>query len=198
MKKVVWTLSVVAALTLLAGCQQPAVVAPTPAPAATSSTEPSAAPAAPQMYTATIDQINHSGVKGEATVTVSGSMLTVVVSASGLVPGQPHAAHIHGLGSGQSSTCPQAPNGTGLLTLEPAAEKFYGPVLAPLTPFPTASSAGDVSFTSQVDVSTSAVASIPVMPLAGRAIVLHGLMMKGKYNPGVPVGCGELTAIPGQ
>ena len=39
---------------------------------------------------------NHSGASGSATLTARGAAVKVVIHSRGLVPGQPHAQHIHG------------------------------------------------------------------------------------------------------
>lgn len=126
-------------------------------------------------------------------MTVNGTSLQVDISATGLVPGQMHAQHIHGMAS-QASTCPPASSST---ILEPAAEAYYGKVLVPLEPFPTATADGAISYSSSVEAS-SVVPGVSVLPLDGHAIVLHGLMVNGAYDPGVPVGCGELVLAPTQ
>ncbi|WP_216853202.1 superoxide dismutase family protein [Phytoactinopolyspora halotolerans] len=48
-------------------------------------------------YSITVEQLNGSGVEGSAVITLEeNGDLAVHVEASGLVPGQPHAQHIHG------------------------------------------------------------------------------------------------------
>lgn len=190
-KLVIVALAVVLAFAL-AGCQPAAPVSQTPPQA---STPAPVTPPAQMVYTAKIQPINSSGVQGDATVTVAGTDLQVEISATGMVPGQVHAMHIHGMPGGQASTCPVTVK--GVITPEPKAESSYGHVLDPLSPFPTASAAGEITFNGSVGTS-SAVPGTAVLPLDGKAIVLHGLMVNGKYDPSVPVGCGTLALATGQ
>lgn len=51
----------------------------------------------PGDYSITLDALNDSGVTGSAVITLAANGdLTVNVEASGMVPNQPHAQHIHG------------------------------------------------------------------------------------------------------
>lgn len=157
----------------------------TPAPA-TTSVAPTTTTTASGVYTAKLDPVNSSGVSGNATVTVNGSTAMVTISATGMVPNKLHAQHIHALPGSTPSTCPPAVQGT--ITPETAAEKYYGPVVVPLEPFPTADTAGTIAY-------SASVTSLPagILPLTGRAVVLHGLVVNGAYDPSVPVACGELA-----
>jgi hypothetical protein len=97
----------------------------------------SATPAwADSTVTAHLKGSNHSGVTGTATLTATdGGGLKVVIHARGLVPGIPHAQHIHGAMGGGHFRCPTAANdvdGDGLLTNEEAAGE-YGNVFLALT-----------------------------------------------------------------
>jgi len=86
--------------------------------------------------TARMREINDSGVKGTATLTArSDGRLSVVIKADGLVPGQPHAQHIHGSVDGGHFMCPSMGNdtdGDGLLTNEEATGE-YGVIFLSLT-----------------------------------------------------------------
>jgi hypothetical protein len=78
---------------------------------------------------------NHSGVHGTAALTAHAGSLTVVIHAHGLVPGQPHAQHIHGSLGGSHFMCPSMAddtNGDGLLTNEEATGE-YGKIFLALT-----------------------------------------------------------------
>jgi hypothetical protein len=184
-----------AALTV-AGCTQTGTggggaTATGSVPATSTTATTGATPAGGQVFTARLQPVNASGVSGVATVTAVGASLTVEISATGMVAGQMHAQHIHSKNSGPS-TCPPEPATSGTVIPESQAEQYYGPVLVPLEPFPTADSAGTVSYSAEVS-------GIPAnaIPLEGRAIVLHGLMVNGAYDPSVPVACGELVAATG-
>jgi hypothetical protein len=96
-----------------------------------------AAPAqADTTVTADLGEANHSGVTGTAELTAtSDGGLRVVIHAEGLVPGQPHAQHIHGSSHGGHFMCPTMAadaDGDGLLTNEEAAGE-YGVVFMALT-----------------------------------------------------------------
>lgn len=78
---------------------------------------------------------NHSGVHGTAALTTHNGDLTVVIHARGLVPGQPHAQHLHGSASGKHFRCPSKADdtdGDGLLTNEEAMGE-YGDIYLSLT-----------------------------------------------------------------
>ena len=86
--------------------------------------------------TAELEESNDSGVTGTASLTATDSGgLSVVIHAQGLVPGIPHAQHIHGSSGGGHFMCPSAANdtdGDGLLTNEEASGE-YGNVFLALT-----------------------------------------------------------------
>jgi hypothetical protein len=109
---------------------------------------------------ARLQQINHSGVRGTTTLTAgSDGGLTVVIHARGLVPGQPHAQHIHGTVGGGHFMCPSMADdtdGDGLLTNEEATGE-YGQVYLTLT------TRGDASAASGL-----AMDRMPVADSAGR------------------------------
>ncbi|MEW2569128.1 hypothetical protein [Streptomyces sp. NPDC047070] len=70
-------------------------------------------------YQVDLKQLNDSGAHGTAMLQLDGTELTVKIEASGLVPGQPHAQHIHGSTKGHDFHCPDASadkNGDGIVT----------------------------------------------------------------------------------
>ena len=80
---------------------------------------------------------NGSGVSGTVTLTALGNGgLKVVIHSQGLVPGQPHAQHIHGSAHGGHFGCPTLKkndtDGDGVLTNEEATGE-YGTVFLALT-----------------------------------------------------------------
>jgi hypothetical protein len=105
--------------------------------------------------TARLEGSNHSGVTGTATLTATDSGgLRVVIHSRGLVPGIPHAQHIHGAMGGGHFMCPSAADdtdGDGLLTNEEAAGE-YGNVFLALT------TRGDTSPKSGLDLTRMPVA----------------------------------------
>ncbi len=86
--------------------------------------------------TAHLRATNGSGAGGTATLTATDDGgLTVMIRAHGLVPGQPHAQHIHGSTGGGHFMCPSMANdtdGDGILTNEEAAGE-YGTIFLSLT-----------------------------------------------------------------
>jgi hypothetical protein len=81
--------------------------------------------------------VNDMNAGGEAYVDVQGNKISVTIAASGLVPGQPHAAHIH-FGAEANHECPSLPSDDAdmngrLSTLEGVPD--YGPVVVSLTTF---------------------------------------------------------------
>jgi hypothetical protein len=85
---------------------------------------------------ARLEAQNGSGATGSATLTATDDgRLTVVIRAEGLVPGQPHAQHIHGTAGGSHFMCPSMANdedGDGYLTNEEATGE-YGTIFVALT-----------------------------------------------------------------
>jgi hypothetical protein len=80
---------------------------------------------------------NNSGVSGAAALTVTDDGgLRVVIRAQGLIPGQPHAQHLHGTTSGAHFACATVEqndrDGDGVLTNEEASGE-YGTIFLPLT-----------------------------------------------------------------
>ena len=86
--------------------------------------------------TADLRPVNDSGVVGTATLTATDAgELTVVIRARGLLPGQPHAQHVHGSIGSEHFMCPSMENdtnGDGVLSNEEAAGE-YGTIFVSLT-----------------------------------------------------------------
>jgi hypothetical protein len=141
-----------------------------------------------KTYTADIMSLNDSGVMGTATLTLEGNMLTVHIMASGLEAGMVHPQHIHGFTeSNKNAVCPPMSadvDGDGLVELGEGLP-FYGAVLLPLEPFPTAPD-GTIDYTRTFEVSAD------LLPLQNNVIVLHGMTVDGEYWPTLPVACGEI------
>ncbi|MBC5992490.1 hypothetical protein [Pontibacter cellulosilyticus] len=141
-----------------------------------------------KTYTADIMALNGSGVMGTATLTLEGDMVTVHIMASGLEPNQLHPQHIHGfMDSNKNAVCPPPSadtDGDGLIELGEGAP-FYGPILQPLTPFPTAPN-GTINYTRTFEVTAD------MLPLQNNVIVLHGMTVNGQYWATLPVACGEI------
>jgi len=92
--------------------------------------------AADTEVTAELQSQNGSGAGGTVSLTATDDgRLKVVISASGLVPDQPHAQHLHGATGGGHFMCPTMANdenGDGVLTNEEAVGE-YGDVFFSLT-----------------------------------------------------------------
>lgn len=166
--------------------------------------------------------LNGSSGSGTAMVTLNGSTLDATVSAQGLVPGVPHAQHIH-FGAQAAGECPTAAadtDGDGNINTSEGAPA-YGPVQVSLT------TSGDTSAKSTLAVdrfptgdtvnysrSGIPVASDVAQGIAdGKAVVvIHGVDYNGnnKYDgseksdldPSLPTEasdpalCGVLTSAP--
>ncbi len=90
---------------------------------------------AAEQFTINLDALNDSGVTGSTTVSVDGRQVTVKVDAEGLVPGAPHAQHLHGDTDGMDYTCPTMADdkdGNGVLTTAEGLPK-YGNIFYSLT-----------------------------------------------------------------
>ena len=177
----------------------------------------SAASAADGSFQADIGALNGSGVSGTAMVTLEGNQATVMVDATGLLEGSPHAQHFH---IGAEGTCPtdaDDEDGDGFLSTSEGAP-FYGGIGASLTTegdtspdsglaidrFPTT---GDLAYERTFEVSDDVVASFE----AGTAVyVIHGVDkdgsgaydgdVKSDLDPSLPMeatapaGCGTLAS----
>jgi hypothetical protein len=193
---------------------------PTTPPSSTTTTPPTTTKA---TYTARLSSFNGSKVRGMALVTVNpseqgsgtageatgstgatgsttttggaagGTVIRVVIVATGMTADQMHAMHIHGFTTGTPSAIPPSASASNPTT-EPVAENTYGPVLLPLEPFPTASSSGTVTYTKVL----SAPAEVLTPSLENKAIVLHGMDVNGTYDPSVPVAVGILRLMTGK
>ncbi|GGN39854.1 hypothetical protein GCM10012285_17310 [Streptomyces kronopolitis] len=86
-------------------------------------------------YQINLSQLNNSGSKGTAMLSIKGHQLTVKIESEGLVPGQPSAQHLHGSTDGHDFHCPDASddtNGDGVLT-NTEATVDYGNINISLT-----------------------------------------------------------------
>jgi len=144
-----------------------------------------------QTFTATLRELNDSGVTGTATITQQGDQITVAIQATGLEANQVHVQHIHSLEGAGDSTCPDASSdadGDGIITLEESAPD-YGPVQLALEPFPNAPD-GTISFSGTFDA--------PDDDMATNAVVIHGMSVDGTYEGTLPVACGTIEATGAQ
>jgi len=171
-------------------------------------------------YQATLGSVNASGVTGTGMVTLDGNTATVMIEATGLLAGSPHAQHLH---IGAMGTCPtndlaDDADGDGFVSVTEAAT-YYGSIGTSLTTsgdtssesglaidrFPTADD-GSISYERTFEVSDDVHDAFE----AGTAVlVLHGVDEDGSgaYDGDVmsdldptlpmeataPAACGALT-----
>lgn len=156
-----------------------------------------AVPASAQDSAHQIDlrQLNGSQATGTAMVSVEGTKLTVKVEAQGLVPGQPHAQHLHGSTDGRDFHCPSASadkNGDGVVSTAEGLPS-YGDINISLTTkgdtakgsglavdrMPKADAQGKLSYSRSLQVSQKVADHIKDLHL-----VQHGIdtNKNGKYD----------------
>ncbi|MFI5755882.1 hypothetical protein [Streptomyces sp. NPDC051569] len=139
-----------------------------------------------QAYQIDLEQLNDSGASGTAMLSLDGDKLTVKIEASGLVPGQPHAQHIHGSTDGHDFHCPDASadkDGDGIVTTAEGLPA-YGDINISLTTkgdtskdsglavdrMPVADKDGKVSYSRTITVSQAVVDHIKDLH-----VVQHGI-----------------------
>lgn len=156
-------------------------------------------------YVAELNALNTSGGSGTAVVAIKGDTLTVVISATGLTPGQSHAQHIHGSDSDPSfdAFCPNISfdtDGDNLVTI-PEGAPAYGAVLLSLSTdgtstgeAPVADENGNLAYSQTFTLGSDGnIATPELLPLENRVIVLHGQNVMGTYNATLPAVCGQLV-----
>ncbi|TQN43936.1 hypothetical protein FHU33_3411 [Blastococcus colisei] len=139
-------------------------------------------------YQADLGALNQSGVSGTGMVTLEGDQATVMIEATGLLAGSPHAQHFH---IGAMGTCPtdgDDANGDGFVSTTEGSEE-YGAIGTSLTTtgdtspdsglaidrFPTADD-GTVSYERTFSITQDVQESFA----AGTAVlVLHGVDKNG-------------------
>ncbi|MEV6962761.1 hypothetical protein AB0M97_27010 [Streptomyces sp. NPDC051207] len=124
---------------------------------------------ADQTYQINLEALNKSGSQGTVLLDMDGRELTVKIEAEGLVPGQPHAQHIHGSTDGHDFHCPDASadkDGDGIVTTAEGLPA-YGDINISLTTrgdtskksglaverMPTAKADGTLSYSRTITVS---------------------------------------------
>ena len=97
----------------------------------------SAAAEGAETYTAKLQGLNAAAVgseaTGEATFTIDGDQLTIVVNADGLPPNMMHLQHFHGFKDGSDARCPDSAadkNGDDLIDLI-ETEAYAGTTMVP-------------------------------------------------------------------
>ncbi|GGX46010.1 hypothetical protein GCM10010353_70830 [Streptomyces chryseus] len=148
-------------------------------------------------YRVDLRQLNDSGASGTALLSLQGRQLTVKINAQGLVPGQPHAQHIHGSTSGHNFHCPDTSadkNGDGVVTTTEGLPA-YGDINISLTTrgdtskvsglavdrMPVADRNGNVSYSRTITVSQAVADNITNLHVVQHGIDPNG---NGKYDFG--------------
>ena len=150
--------------------------------------------AAVQVFRVKFDELNASGVKAEATLSVRDGDLTVTLDAVGRVPEHIHPQHIHGFAA-QTSACPTAANdtnGDGTITFAEGSPAF-GPVQVDLQPYPTPENAAGATHYRLTFVANAV--PFPASDLTQKTMVLHGDFFGGSYVASLPVACGRVEAV---
>ena len=114
---------------------------------------------AKNTVTASLGQLNHSGVSGTATVEVTGNKLDANFTATGLLAGSPHAAHIHFGEQARHECPPQSAAGPDDHLTTGEGLPFYGPVV--------------VSFTTSGDTSPASVLAIDRYSTAPNGTIVY-------------------------
>ncbi|MCF6743138.1 hypothetical protein E9529_02405 [Blastococcus sp. KM273128] len=142
----------------------------------------------PHSYQADLAALNASGVAGTGMVTLDGNTATVMIEATGLLAGSPHAQHFHIGAQGACPTDADDENGDGFVSVTEGAP-YYGAIGSSLTTtgdtgpdsglaidrFPTAEG-GSISYERTFEVSDEVHQAFEV----GTAVlVLHGVDKDG-------------------
>lgn len=139
-----------------------------------------------EAYQIDLEALNDSGAGGAALLSFQGTKLTVKIEATGLVPGQPHAQHIHGSTDGHDFRCPDASadkDGDGIVSTAEGLPQ-YGDINISLTTkgdtskdsglavdrMPVADKDGKLNYSRTIDVSQDVVDHIKDLH-----IVQHGI-----------------------
>jgi len=143
-------------------------------------------------FTVQLHSLNGSGVTGKAVLKIkNGNTFKIELEADGLEANMPHAQHIHGLSAPvRIATCPDSSadvDADGLVSVGEGLP-FYGPIVLPLTPFDLVGSDGELRYEARFTINPGA-----VQPLQKRTIVLHGMMVNGRYIGSLPVACGQVV-----
>lgn len=175
----------------LAMCREPSSVEPAAKSAARANHD--TAPLE-QVFRVDFAELNHSGVRAEATLEVVDGNLIVTLDAVGRVPQHVHPQHIHGFTT-QASSCPTAANDTnhdGIISFAEGLPAF-GPVQVDLQPYPTPTNSAGATHYHQTFIASQV--PFDASELTQKTMVLHGDFVAGSYVASLPVACGPVQAV---
>ncbi|MBQ0985558.1 hypothetical protein KBZ10_13755 [Streptomyces sp. F63] len=143
-----------------------------------------------------LEQLNDSGSRGTAMVSLRGNEMTVWIKSEGMVPGQPSAQHLHGSTEGRDFVCPDDSadtNKDGILD-NTEATVHYGDINIALTVsgdtdaatsglavdrMPVADANGKVSYKRTIEVGQDVVEKIKDLHIVQHGIDPNG---NGEYD----------------
>ena len=153
---------------------------------------------AAESYQVELGALNGSGSTGTAVLTLDGNVLNVKIDSKGLVPGAPHAQHLHGSTDlAMDFHCPTTAadaDGSGIVTTAEGLPD-YGDINISLTTtgdtsassglavdrFPVADAAGNVAYDRTIEISDDAVKAIKNLHVVQHGIDVNG---NGTYDTG--------------
>lgn len=142
-----------------------------------------------EMFKAKLNELNDSGAKGVARLSLDGTELTTKINSSGLSENLPHAQHIHGEDQAKNE-CPPATadeDGDNLVsTLE--GLPFYGPIRVSFTTegdtspnsglaldrFPVANPGGAFRYNETFDIPAEVAANLDEFHIVQHGVDLNG------------------------
>ncbi|MFE0191529.1 hypothetical protein [Streptomyces sp. NPDC059008] len=156
-----------------------------------------------KAYQINLKPLNNSGSRGTVMLSLDGDRLNVKIESDGLVPGQPHAQHLHGSTDGHDFQCPSASadtDGDGIIN-NTEATVHYGDINISLTTdgdtspdsglavdrMPKADARGHLSYERSIPVSQDVVEHIKDLH-----VVEHGIDPNGNKQYDFGVGKSEL------
>ena len=153
-----------------------------------------------EMFKAKLTELNDSGAKGVARLSLDGNELTTKINSSGFSENLPHAQHIHGKEEAESegAICPPASaddDGDGLVSTADGLP-FYGPIMVSFTTtggtsgdlfkdglaldrFPVANPGGAFRYNRTIDIPADVAANLDEMHIVQHGVDLNG---NGEYD----------------
>lgn len=127
---------------------------------------------------------------------VKDNVLKATVLAAGVTPNQAHLQHLHGFDDNSNSVCPPMSadgDNNGFISLTEGAP-FYGGIQLALNyednTFPVADAHGLYTYQRTFDLS-----SMDLPDWENMSVVVHGRMVNGTYQAGLPVACGQVANL---